>query len=474
MLFNSSTFFIFFALVLSLYQLPFSWRVKKVNLLWASYLFYAVWNPPFVLLLIFSTVVDWVIAKRLDCAHTTWARRGLLVTSLVVNLGLLGYFKYSNFVLANLQALLALVGIAYQPVALNIVLPVGISFYTFQTLSYTLDIYLRKDKPWDSFLDYALYVTFFPQLVAGPIVRATDFLPQCRKAPRVTAAQLGYGFSLFTLGLFQKVVLADGLLSGVVEKVYDGGGLPGFVAAWCGTLAFAGQIYYDFSGYSNCAIGVALCLGFWLPTNFRFPYAAMGFSDFWNRWHISLSSWLRDYLYIPLGGNRNGQIRTLVNLMVTMLIGGLWHGASWTFIVWGGLHGLYLIVERLLRKVSYFPALWNHAAVKLGLGLLTFALVCITWVFFRAGALSQALTITATLLGLGGTSPGFMLAGFDVVKSLGAITLIVLFDIVMRNHSLEALFHARPWLVRAAMLAAMVVAIVMMPGEDRAFIYFQF
>ena len=275
----------------------------------------------------------------------------MLVASLAVNLGLLGFFKYRVFFLENFVALLNSVGVDFHPARPSIILPVGISFYTFQTLSYTLDIYMGKMKPARSFLDYALFVTFFPQLVAGPIVRAAHFLPQCEDARRTTLSQLGWGLSLILFGLFQKSVIADGLMAPVVERVYDSGEVLSFGAGWVGTLAFAMQIFCDFSGYSTCAIGTAMCLGFWLPVNFRSPYAAIGFSDFWRRWHVSLSSWLRDYLYIPLGGNRKGTARTYVNLMITMLLGGLWHGASWNFVIWGGLHGVYLIVERLLKAV---------------------------------------------------------------------------------------------------------------------------
>ena len=272
-----------------------------------------------------------------------------LVVSLSVNLGLLGFFKYGTFLLDNFITFSELLGIPFTPAKPDIILPVGISFYTFQTLSYTLDIYFRKSRPWSSFLDYALFVTFFPQLVAGPIVRSSEFLPQCLTPRRATLERFSWGLILLVSGLFQKIVVADGLLAPIVEKVYDTGMVPDTLSAWCGTLAFSGQIFCDFAGYSSCAIGVAMCLGFKIPDNFRSPYAAIGFSDFWGRWHISLSSWLRDYLYIPLGGNRKGAAGTYINLMLTMLIGGLWHGASWTFVFWGGLHGLYLAVERMFR-----------------------------------------------------------------------------------------------------------------------------
>ena len=266
-----------------------------------------------------------------------------MLLSVVFNLGMLGYFKYGGFLLENFQALAATVGIDYTPPAWNIVLPVGISFYTFVTMSYTLDVYLRRARPGNSFLDFALFVTFFPHLVAGPIMRPTDLLPQFERESRPTRQQLRWGLMLMTLGLFNKIVIADGLLAPVVDKVYGAKDPLATLDAWLGTLAFSGQIFCDFAGYTTTAIGASLVLGISLIDNFRYPYASIGFSDFWRRWHISLSTWLRDYLYVPLGGNRKGPGRTYVNLMLTMLLGGLWHGAAWTFVVWGGLHGLFLV-----------------------------------------------------------------------------------------------------------------------------------
>ena len=240
-------------------------------------------------------------------------------------------------------------GITWVAPEWDIVLPVGISFYTFVTLSYTLDVYLGRLKPIDSFLNYALFVTYFPHLVAGPIVRPTQLVPQFETPKQATRDQMLWGLGLMVLGLFEKVVVADAGLANVADRVFSAEGPIGFADAWLGTLAFSGQIFCDFAGYSTIAVGVSLCLGFALPDNFRMPYAAIGFSDFWRRWHISLSTWLRDYLYIPLGGNRGSEVRTYVNLMLTMLLGGLWHGANWTFVVWGGLHGLYLAAERWIR-----------------------------------------------------------------------------------------------------------------------------
>nr|MBA3608916.1 MBOAT family protein [Chthoniobacterales bacterium] len=330
MLFNSLTFIAFFAIVLALHNSPIPWGGKKLILLVASYIFYGAWSPPFVILLWISTVLDWFVARRLDQTEAPGRRRLLLLVSMVGNLGMLGYFKYGEFLMENFVQAMSLLGVIYQPSKWDIVLPVGISFYTFQTMAYSLDVYLRRAKPAKSFLDFALFVTFFPQLVAGPIVRPLDLIPQFATPRTASARQLGWGLMLMVLGLFQKIVLADGLLAPVADKVFAVKEMLHPLDAWCGTLAFSGQIFFDFAGYTTTAIGAALALGFSIPDNFRAPYAAIGFSDFWCRWHISLSTWLRDYLYIPLGGNRRGPARTYVNLMTTMLLGGLWHGAAWT------------------------------------------------------------------------------------------------------------------------------------------------
>ncbi|MEM7165607.1 MAG: MBOAT family O-acyltransferase [Planctomycetota bacterium] len=473
MLFNSYTFFIFLLVVFGLHYLPVSWRTKKVQLLCASYLFYAAWNPPFVLLLWISTIADWFIARGIQGASTQRRKRMLLCCSLGLNLGMLGYFKYGEFVLENFLTLLGSLGIDYQVAAPSIILPVGISFYTFQTLSYTIDVYLGKARPWHSFLDYALYVTFFPQLVAGPIVRATQFLPQFVAPALATARQFGWGLFLLLMGLFEKIVLADGVFAPLVEKVYDGRA-PDFAAAWLGTIAFAGQIFCDFSGYSTCAIGVAMCLGFSLPDNFRAPYAAIGFSDFWRRWHISLSTWLRDYLYITLGGNRRGHLRTYANLMITMLLGGLWHGASWMFVVWGALHGLYLCLERFaVSRIRHRP--WMSSWLfRIFLGQLTFALVCITWVFFRAENIDQAFAISGAMLGFAGPDAVGALARREVVSICAAMGALLVCHWRLRDQTLESMLGRFPWWLRSLLVAGMIFAIFTMSGDSRAFVYFQF
>ncbi|CAN5347617.1 MBOAT family protein [soil metagenome] len=470
MVFNSLTFVAFFAVVLAVYSIPFGWTGKKVFLLLASYIFYSAWNPPFVVLLWVSTIVDWVAAQQLVKAEHPWARRAWMLISVIVNLGMLAYFKYGQFLLDSFAGIAGGFGIAYSPPAYDIVLPVGISFYTFATLSYTLDVYLRRAAPARNFLDYALFVTFFPHLVAGPIMRPTELVPQFAQPRRASANQLCFGLALMILGLFQKVVLADGFLGPAVEKVYDGKTAPLALDAWVGTLAFSGQIFCDFAGYSTTAIGVALCLGFALPDNFRFPYAAIGFSDFWRRWHITLSSWLRDYVYIPLGGSRRGLARTYVALMTTMLLGGLWHGANWTFVVWGGLHGLYLCVEREMKaRLRYRPGPLGVVAI----GLLTFILVNIAWVFFRAKTFGKAWSILTGMAGLNAKGAPQLALVYLVTAPL-IVAGIVIAHWIMRERTLEATIAKLHPAVVGAALTLMAFAIVIEHGTGDAFIYFQF
>lgn len=474
MLFNSLTFIQFFAVVLLLHNLPFPWRVKKFNLLTASYLFYAAWNPPFVILIWISTLADWFVVRGLMRAERRAVRRLLLIISLGVNLGLLGFFKYGGFMLANFVSFLAAFGIEFHPALPDIVLPVGISFYTFQTLSYTLDVYRGDGKPWRSFLDFALFVTFFPQLVAGPIVRAADFLPQCVEPRKATPRQLSWGLSLFTVGLFEKTAIADALMAPIADKVYAAPAYAGGLDAWAGSLAFSAQIFCDFAGYSTCAIGAAMCLGFAIPDNFRYPYAAIGFRDFWRRWHISLSSWLRDYLYLSMGGNRKGRARTLLNLMFTMLLGGLWHGASWTFVAWGGLHGLYLVAGRVLEKAVGHWAIWRHWVARVFLALLTYFGVVVGWVFFRAQDFPGARLLLSKMFLLDTGQVGQMVRSNERVMVFSITVGILLLHGLMRNTTLEAVADRTPWWLRSMVLAGMLVAIVTMSGDDRAFIYFQF
>ena len=472
MAFNSLTFVLFFAIVLALHQLPLPWKVKKINLIVASYLFYAAWNPPFVLLLLLSSVVDFFLARWLDRTERPVHRKAILCASLTLSLGMLAFFKYAGFLLQTFVQLLTLAGVHYQAVAPDLILPLGISFYTFETVSYLVDVYRRKIQAWPSFIDYTLFLAFFPHLVAGPIVRPADFLPQCEREHRASGAELQWGLVLMLVGLFEKVVLADNFMAPVADSVYQQAFSAGSRDAWLGTIAFSGQVFFDFAGYSMCGIGAAMCFGFALTDNFHFPYAAVGFSDFWRRWHISLSTWLRDYLYIPLGGNRRGEARTYANLMLTMLLGGLWHGASWRFVAWGALHGCYLTGERTLKSRwgdTNWLGIWP---VQFLLALLTWLLVCITWVFFRATDFASAIHLIH-MMACRRPMDHIVTSG-DAAAVLAITAVLLLGQWFLRDTTLERATSRLPrWVVGCA-LCFMLLALCLAPGEDRAFIYFQF
>lgn len=469
MLFNSLGFIVFLIVVLALYYSPIKWTNKKRVLLLASYLFYAMWNPPLILLLWISTVVDWTAGNKLYVETNERKRKLWLYLSIFVNLGFLAFFKYGGFLLENFTMLLNAVGIEYQAAAPDILLPMGISFYTFQTMSYTIDMYYKRNKPAKTFLDFALFVTFFPQLVAGPIVRAPELIPQFYKAKKATIKQFFWGFFLLTLGMFEKVIMADVLLSHTADDVFGAGKVVHSLDAWAGTLAFSGQIFFDFAGYSTCAIGIALMLGIILPDNFRYPYAAIGFSDLWRRWHITLSSWLRDYLYIPLGGSRKGPTRTYINLALTMLLGGLWHGSAWTFVIWGGLHGFYLMVERYLKAhIRLKINAWNGIL----LAFLTYTCVNITWVFFRAQEFGTAMEIISAMFLI--HSGEKVVSSLDLWITFVVISLLFITHWLMRNTSVKALAEKTPWWVTGIVWSVMLflLLIAQTPGEQ--FIYFQF
>jgi alginate O-acetyltransferase complex protein AlgI len=469
MLFNSIGFIAFLLVVLAFYYSPVKWTHKKGFLLLASYVFYALWNPPLVILLWISTFVDWTAGNKLYKEDNPRTRNLWLLLSLIVNLGFLAFFKYGGFLLGNFTFLLSSVGIDYQAAAPDILLPMGISFYTFQTMSYTIDMYQKKTKPAKTFLDFALYVTFFPQLVAGPIVRSSELIPQFYEPKRANAQQFTWGAFLLTLGLFLKVVLADSLMAGNSDGVFGAGKIVHSLDAWAGTLAFSGQIFFDFAGYSTCAIGIALMLGIVLPDNFRYPYAAIGFSDLWRRWHISLSSWLRDYLYIPMGGNRRGPVRTYVYLMITMLLGGLWHGAAWTFVAWGALHGIYLAIERLFRGRIRI----RHTFISgLLLALLTYMCVNITWVFFRAEDFQVAMDMLRSMFGLHAGEKVLQLLDIQIVFIVTAVLFLTHY--LMRNTSVKEVAAKLPWYVLSIIWAVMLFFVVTAQSSGEQFIYFQF
>jgi alginate O-acetyltransferase complex protein AlgI len=469
--FNSLIFLIFFAIVLALHSLPLQWHAKKTNLLLASYIFYAAWNPPFIILLWISTLTDWFAARRI-AVTSGGTKRFYLILSVIVNLGLLGYFKYGGFLEANLAAALGTMGFSYAPSGAKIILPLGISFYTFQSMSYSIDVFRNKIKPHHSFLDFALYVTFFPQLVAGPILRAGFFLQQLAEENKERVTQIGWGLAIVTVGMFEKVVLADGALAPVVERVYGEAAAANGVDAWVATMAFAGQIFFDFNGYSMIAVGLGKCLGFELPWNFLSPYGAVGFSDFWRRWHVTLSTWLRDYLYISLSGNRAGIARTVVNLMLTMLLGGLWHGASWLFVLWGGVHGLLLVVERVARQLFENSTLVRTAGMQFILGVVTWIAICLTWVLFRAEDPASAAELLTSMLTFDAADS--LLGNGEIVTVVAVVASLLATHWFMRNRSFESVFKGLAWPVAGLILGAMLIAIVLSPGEERDFIYFEF
>lgn len=471
MTFDSLTFALFMVALWGLVALSRGWRVRKFELLAASYLFYAAWNPVFIWLLVVSTVVDWHAAKRLHASTQPGRRRAWLLLSIVVNLGLLGWFKYADFLIANYNELLDGLGLGlqFQAPLLDLVLPIGISFYTFQTLSYTFDVYRRRITPGENFADYALYVSFFPQLVAGPIVRYEQFAPQLAAARPMTAVNLEIGTALMVGGLFLKTVLADSLFAPVVDTGFAAAGTTGPLAAWAAIFSFSGQIYCDFAGYSLCAIGAARVFGFVLPKNFHAPYAAVGFSDFWRRWHISLSTWIRDYLYFGLGGNRHGRARTLGNLVITMGLGGLWHGAAWTFVLWGLAHGLWLVIEHALRPLGQ-KAAWLGARFMQPIWItITFLVVTLTWVPFRAEDLNQAGRFLADLFSAG--DAGLNVSGW---LALGSMAALLAWHALIRRREIEHDYARLTWPLRGVLVGALLAAVLLSPGENRAFIYFQF
>ena len=469
MLFNSYIFWAFFAVVLVLYRM-LGHRGQNRMLLVASYIFYGSWDWRFLSLIVFSTAVDYWVGLALVEPSASDARRKRLVTiSLVSNLGLLAVFKYFGFFIESAASLLEVLGLQANLPSLRIILPVGISFYTFQTLSYTLDIYRRKLEPCHDVTDFALYVAFFPQLVAGPIERASHLLPQVLAPRNTSEQQFREGLYCILFGLFKKVVIADNMAL-VVNHIFSqpASSLNG-LDALIGVYAFAFQIYGDFHGYSLIAQGVARWLGFDIMDNFRQPYFAWSPQEFWRRWHISLSSWLRDYLYIPLGGSRGTSFQTYRNLALTMVLGGLWHGANWTFVVWGSIHGVWLGIHRAIQRREPGPGGWVARVVKV---FVTFPLVCVTWLVFRADTVGQAFAfLTAFANGFTWTPAAQLGAGLLVVFA-GPMLLYEAW--VDRKDDLFAITRVA-WPARAVFYLALVMALVWFSAPAPSeFIYFQF
>jgi len=451
MLFNSLQFFLFLGITLTLFYI-LQGRARRVLLLLASYLFYMSWNWRFIPLLLTLTIIDYFCA--LWIVRTEAGKRKLaMILSVAANLGFLGFFKYYNFLAANL-AMFA--GRPENAFYLNIVLPLGISFHTFQSISYVVDVYRGEQQPVRSFLDYAVFIAFFPQLVAGPIVRAREFFVDLFNWQAPSLDHIQRGVFLIFIGLAKKMAFADQFAQVADSYFNNVAATPGAVPAWTATIAFAMQIYFDFSGYTDIAIGTAKLFGFHFPLNFARPYLATSITDFWHRWHMSLSRWLRDYLYIPLGGNRHGHFNTYRNLMLTMLLGGLWHGASWNFVIWGGFHGVLLAVERAWR-IRLTP-------------LLTFPLVCIGWVFFRAKTLGDAAAVLHQMF----TNPhgSSVLLHRHYAMILVSLVIAILEE---KWEAIEKIIEGPRW-VQATAFACIALTIELFGVIDQTipFVYFQF
>jgi len=467
MLFPTFSFLGFFCVVFAVYWGLRQHRQRMAWLLGASVLFYMSWNPWLITLILFSASIDFFTAQWIEGDTRPRVRRWLLIGSIGCNLGLLAFFKYTNFLLSTATSAFGLFGVTMRQETLQILLPLGISFYTFETISYVVDVYRGKTRAVGSLLDYGLYIMFFPHLVAGPIVRAQDFLPQLQRRKRFCWDRMLVGAQFFLIGLFKKAVLADNLAA-VAEPVFADPGGYGTVTLWLGALAYSGQIFCDFSGYSDMAVGLAHTFGFRLPMNFNMPYLAVNIADFWRRWHISLSTWLRDYLYVPLGGNRGGTARTYANLIVTMLLGGLWHGASWTFVFWGLYHGSLLALHRAVR----LPGWMGHAALRPVFMASTFLAVTIGWVFFRAQSFMDAATI---LRGMFSPVVGRSLEPAVCVMAGLCLALIVMGHAMGALLPLERLERWVPAPVMGALLACLLLACqLLMPEDSKTFIYFQF
>ena len=469
MLFDSPVYFVFLALVVVVYW-RLKWHNQNVLLLAASYFFYGWWDWRFLLLMIGSTVVDYIIAQRIEDTEVPAKRKALLIASLAVNFTILGFFKYFNFFLNSSALALDALGFHNVPRSfLAIVLPPGISFYTFQEVAYIIDVYAGRIKASRRFVDYGLFISLFPHLIAGPIQRPSHLLPQVQKPRAFQPTAFRDGCMLILMGLVRKTVIADNCAL-LANAAFSGHlGSSGW-STLIGVYAFAWQIYGDFSGYSDLARGSAQLLGFHFMVNFRQPYLAVSLQDFWRRWHISLSTWLRDYLYIPLGGSRLGEVKTYRNLLVTMLLGGLWHGANWTFVAWGGLHGSVLSIERFIfghRKTHREPRFWG----KLARQIVTFNIVCLSWIFFRAERLSGAFAMIRSL-GHFQWSPDYA-AAWLFLALLAGTGLIM--DLALEYSGDEYVFQSKSHLLRfGAALAAMISLILFSASGSHAFIYFQF
>lgn len=468
MLFHTFKFAVFFAIFFAIYWSirPHRWRM--LWLLAGSIYFYMSCIPWQIILILFTAGIDYVVALQMDRSWPQVWKRRLVTLSICVNLGLLAFFKYSNFFLDNLDAMLQGMGLSVAGLRLDLILPLGISFYTFETICYIVDVYQGKVKAVRSWLDYALYIMFFPHLIAGPIVRSHEFLPQLRRTKRFSWERMLVGTQLFIVGFFKKAIIADQLGILVVDPVFANPDQFASLSIWLAVFGYAMQIYCDFSGYTDMARGLAQMLGFHLPLNFNLPYLAKNVTEFWQRWHISLSSWLRDYLYIPLGGNRGAKWKTYRNLMLTMALGGFWHGAQWTFVVWGIYHGSLLAIHRMFR----WPDWLGTRAGRIVSTAATFVLICIGWVFFRAESLSAAFHILQRML-----LPTTGMELLPLIQWIGwGIVLGLLLGHLLVHWSDPARWRRwmPPALMGMGLASIFLLGLLFFPEGERAFIYFQF
>lgn len=460
MLFHSLEFLTFFAVVYPVYLLLRRTPLMNAWLLAASYFFYAWWNPVYLLLIVGTTLVDFYVVRQMEVSPR---KRMWLLLSLASNLGALGFFKYVKFFTENLNGLLSLVGIPSALPVLDPILPLGISFFTFQSISYAVDVYRGQFPAERDLIRYATYVSFFPQMISGPICRAGSLLPQLAGSPTVTPRDFSAGASLFLTGLFKKVALAD-YLGMYVDRVYatpEEFRSPSLIMA---TLAFAWQIYFDFSGYTDMARGIARSMGFHLTQNFRAPYASSDLAEFWGRWNITVSSWFKDYVYIPLGGNREGHARTLRNLLLTMLTSGVWHGASWTFILWGAIHAVGRIAARELQFVATVIRRMPMAVQRLGV----FVFVTFAWIFFRAHSVGDACLIILRIFSSGWEDPRFP------ILLVLPVALVWTYQVLDERPPAEPRFwNAAPVRIALAVLMIGYLTLVSQPNAQ-TFIYFNF
>lgn len=493
MLFNSIDFLFFFPAVMLVYFI-IPKRARYIWLLIASYYFYMAWNPKYAILMGLSTIVTWGCSIIIDYLNkrekiSLW-KKWCVAINIIVNLSILFLFKYGNFAIESVNTILQIFHISVVPYRFDFLLPVGISFYTFQALGYSIDVYRGKIQPEKNLLRYALFVSFFPQLVAGPIERSEKLLPQIQKLKKIDIYQFDQirdGFFLMMWGLFQKLVIADRMAI-IVNQIYDNYNSfgYGFVEIAMATVLFAFQIYCDFGGYTNIARGAARIMGISLMQNFQQPYLATSIKDFWRRWHISLTTWFTDYLYIPLGGNRKGVLRKYINIMIVFLASGLWHGASWNFVMWGGMHAAYQIIDdiwhkKVFQKIAEKATKLQMTIYKVLGGLITFLSVCFAWIFFRADNLTMAFGIIGQMFHcFSFHGYGYGLEKGNILIGLIAIALLLIVDVLHeKGISLFSVVHKQPIVIRWLLYLGLIWCIILFgiyghKYDATQFIYFQF